>query len=138
MRADVTRAAGWRGLFGRGRHRRGLISRLSSYRGLGVTARGYVFFFPHFLRSCFIGPSLPDSNGWRHTEMSLLFASPYPILRPAAPPIAPRFIYLIGPGRSHSALSARRATRLIFGIEKIRRRVSRAWFLRNPHTIDTG
>jgi len=56
MRADVTRAAGWRGLFGRGRHRRGLISRLSSYRGLGVTARGYVFFFPHFLRFCFIDP----------------------------------------------------------------------------------
>lgn len=78
---DVTRAAGWRGLFGRGRQ--AYLAAVVISRTQGLRREVTFSFFRTFYASRFIGPSLPDSSGG--TRRCLASLSVF-----AAPPIAPR------------------------------------------------
>lgn len=119
--------------------KRGFISRLSSYRGLGVTARGYVFFFLRFFTlSLYRTLALPDSGvarrgAARDGTRRCLFSSS----RHHVPPLCPvrrasdcASIYLIGPGWPRGALNASR--RVLSSGSRKSGDASRARFLRNP------
>lgn len=116
-RADVTRAAGWHGLFRRGRQT--YLAAVVVSRGYG----GYVFFFPHsFYASRFIGP-YPITVAYGDVSSLCL-----PLRSRRASDRAS--IYLIGLGRPRGALNTRRHV-LSSGSRKSRD-ASRACFLRNP------